>query len=126
MKNWLFASTLLFSILIVATVIGADTGRLPSSIDYIYHIPGGDKVGHFILYGILSFLLNQSALLLFPKKDVLRIILTTSLLLSIVIGFEEWSQSLFPSRTMSVIDLAASYAGVAFFASLAYRTNQKM
>ena len=126
MKNWLFASTLLFSILIVATVIGADTGRLPSSLDYIYHFPGGDKVGHFILYGILSFLLNKSTLLLFPKKNVLRIILTTSLLLSIVIGLEEWSQSLFPSRTMSIIDLAASYAGVATFAFLAHKTSQKM
>jgi len=126
MKNWLFASTLLFSILIITIVIGADTGRLPSSLDYIYHFPGGDKVGHFILYGILSFLLNKSALLLFPKKDVLRIVLTTSLLLSIAIGLEEWSQSLFPSRTMSIIDLTASYAGVAAFAFLAYRTKPNM
>jgi len=126
MKNWLFASTLLFSILIVATVIGADVGRLPRPVDYLYHIPGGDKVGHFILFGILSFLLNKSAVLLFPTRDTLRIILTTSLLLSIVIGLEEWSQSLFPSRTMSIVDLAASYAGVATFAFLAYRTSQKM
>jgi len=126
MKKWILASTLLFSLLIVAIVIGADVDRLPPPIDDLYHFPGGDKVGHFALFGILSFLLNTSALMLIPKGNSLRIILTTSLLLSIMIGLEEWSQSLFPSRTMSIYDLAASYAGVVVFASLAYKTMQKM
>lgn len=123
MRKWVFTSTLLFSLLIMAIVIGADVDRLPRPIDFLYHFPGGDKVGHFILFGILSFLLNKSALLMFPQGNTLRIILTSSLLLSIVIGLEEWSQSLFPSRTMSVVDLIASCAGVSVFAFLAYRTK---
>ena len=80
-------------------------------------------MGHFLLFGILSFLLNKSALVLLPKHNPTRTILTVSLFLSIIIGLEEWSQSLFPARTMSFTDLIASYAGVIVFAVLAYRTG---
>ena len=124
MKKWLLLATLLFSFLIVAIVIGADTDRFPLLLKPLYDFPGGDKAGHFILFGILSFLLNKSALVLFPKRIPARLVLTVSLLLSIVIGLEEWSQSLFPSRTMSLIDLIASYAGVLVFALLAYWTGR--
>ena len=81
-------------------------------------------MGHFLLFGILSFLLNKSALALLPKHNPTRTILIVSLLLSISIGLEEWSQSLFPARTMSFTDLIASYAGMLVFAGLAYRTGR--
>ena len=120
MKKRLFITTLLFSLLILAIVIGANAGQFPDFLMPLYDFPGGDKVGHFILFGILSFLLNKSALALFPNQNPGRIVLTVSLLLSVLIGLEEWSQSLFPSRTMSINDLIASYAGVIGFALLAY------
>jgi len=119
----LIVSTLVFALFIIAIIVGANTDSLPFALYRLYRFPGGDKVGHFILFGILSFLLNKSALILLPKWDSARVILTVSLLLSIVIGLEEWSQSLFPARTMSLIDLVASYAGVSLFALLAYWTN---
>ena len=122
MKKWLLIATLLFALLIVAIVIGADAGQFPRSLKRLYDFPGGDKAGHFILFGILSFLLNKSALTLLPNRDPARIALSLSLLLSIVIALEEWSQSLFPARTMSISDLIASYAGVFVFAVFAYRT----
>ena len=124
MKKWLILTTALFTLFILAIVIAANTGRFPSLLKSFYDFPGGDKAGHFILFGILSFLLDKSALILFPKRNPARLILTVSLLLSIVIGLEEWSQSLFPTRTMSFIDLLASYAGVLVFALLAYWTNR--
>jgi VanZ family protein len=123
MKKWLLLVTLLFSLLIVAIVIGANMDLLPFRVRQIYDFPGGDKLGHFILFGILSLLLNKSALSLFTNQSPVRLILTVSLLLSIAIGLEEWSQSLFPTRTMSLTDLMASYTGVAAFALLAYRTK---
>ena len=124
MKKWTFISTGLFLTLIVAIVAGANTGRLPHALERLSSFPGGDKVGHFLLFGILSYLLNRSALLLFPKRDPVRLILGLSLLLSILIGLEEWSQSLFPSRRMSVNDLLASFLGVLLFALLAYRSKR--
>lgn len=122
MKKWLLLSTLIFSLLIVAIVIGANADMLPSPVKWLYFFPGADKAGHFLLFGILSFLLNKSALTLFPKRTPARLILTISLLLAILIGLEEWSQSLFPARTMSLSDLLVSYAGVTVFALLACRT----
>jgi VanZ family protein len=121
MQKWLLVATALFSLLIVAIVVGANADMLPRPLERFYNFPGGDKAGHFILFGILSFLLNRSALALFPKRTSARLILTVSLLLAILIGLEEWSQSLFPARTMDLSDLLASYAGVAAFALLAFR-----
>lgn len=123
MKKWLFFATLLFSILIVTIVIVANLDRFPSPLEYLYDFPGGDKVGHFALFGLLSFLWNKSALSWFPNRIPSRLILTVSLLLALIIGLEEWSQSLFPARTMSLTDLFASYLGVGLFALLAYRTK---
>ena len=121
MKKWLFGTTLLFIFLIIAIVIAADTNQLPRLLRGLIRFPGGDKAGHFILFGILSLLINKSAIALFPNQNPKRLVLTVSLLLSIMIGLEEWSQILYRSRTPSIIDLAASYMGVFIFAFLAYR-----
>jgi VanZ family protein len=124
MKKLLLIATAIFSLLIVVIVLGANMDRFPDWLKQLYDFPGGDKMGHFLLFGILVFLLGRSALLLFPKRNPARLVLTVSLLLSILIGLEEWSQSLFPARTMSFTDLLFSYAGVAVFALLAYRTGR--
>jgi VanZ family protein len=123
MKKLIYITTLLFTLLIVSIVIAANTSRLPKALELIYDFPGGDKAGHFLLYGILSFLVNISALALLPERNPARVVRTVSLLLAILIGLEEWSQSLFPARTMSLLDLVASYAGVILFALIAYRTK---
>jgi VanZ family protein len=124
MKKWLLAATVLFSLLIVAIVVAANADMLPGLLEQLTHFPSGDKVGHFILFGILSFLLNKSALAMIKKGTPARIVLTVSLLLATLIGLEEWSQSLFPARTMDLSDLFASYAGVTVFALLADRTHR--
>jgi len=123
MKKLLFVVTALFALLIFALVIGANTDQLPGPIDSIYRLPRGDKFGHLILFGVLSFLLNKSALALFPKQNPARLVLTVSLILSILIGLEEWSQVLFPSRLSSIKDLIAGYMGVFPAALLAYWTR---
>lgn len=124
MKNGLFVITVLFACLIFALVIAANTNHLPSFLYRIQRFPYGDKVGHFVLFGILSFLLSRSALYLFPNRNPSRLLLAINLLLSLLIGLEEWSQSLFPTRTMSGEDLVASYLGVIVFGVLAYRIRR--
>ena len=124
MKKRLFIlGTLLFVLVIVFFVMVANAGRIPKWFEAFYDFPAGDKVGHFLLFGFLSYLVNRSALVLLPGQDSLRVVLTTSLALLLLIGLEEWSQSLFPARTLSLVDLSASYAGVALFAVLAYRST---
>ena len=82
MKKWLLLATLLFALFIVAIVVVANLDKFPKPLKYLYDFPGGDKVGHFSLFGILSFLLNRSALTLYPKRNPARLTLTVSLLLS--------------------------------------------
>lgn len=108
MMKWLAIG---FSIFILAVIVLADTSLLPGMIRGLYDFPNGDKLGHFVLYGILSLLLNL-AFTARPGVNLPRTLWTVSLILSILIGLEEWSQSLFSSRTMDIVDLLASYAGV--------------
>ncbi len=116
MTKWL---ALAFSIFIIIVIVLADMGALPGLIRGIYDFPNGDKLGHFILYGILSLLLNL-AIPLRPSLNLPRTIWTMSLALAALIGLEEWSQSLFGSRTMDIVDLLASYAGVTVAALTAW------
>lgn len=120
----MIGSTVIFVLFIIAIIIGANADVLPLPLERLINFPGGDKAGHFILFGILSFLLNKSALVLLPKRTPARLVLIVSLLLAILIGLEEWSQSLFPARTMSLSDLFASYAGVFVFALVASWTKR--
>jgi VanZ family protein len=116
--KWL---TLIFILVIIAMVVAADLGRLPRLIDVlIYETHYGDKIGHFVLMGVLSFLVNASALSTFPRRNPGRIILITSLVLAAIVGAEEFSQRYFPKRTSSLADLAFSYAGILVFAGLAW------
>ena len=55
--KWL---TIFFALLLVVIVIAADLGELPGFLKSIYDIPYGDKIGHFILVGLLSFFTNSS------------------------------------------------------------------
>ncbi|MEW5938614.1 MAG: VanZ family protein [Chloroflexota bacterium] len=112
--------TLLFAFLILLIIILADRDQL-GFVRALNEIPLGDKVGHFILYGILSFLLNLTLLRSLPARDPRRLALALSLLLALAIGLEEWSQQFFPARTADWADLLFSYLGVAAGAWLAYK-----
>ncbi len=121
MTKWLAFA---FSIFIIVVIVLADMGTLPGLIRGLYDFPNGDKLGHFILYGILSLLLNL-AFTLRPGLNLSHIILTVSLVLALLIGLEEWSQSLFGSRSMDIVDLLASYAGVTMAAFAAWRIRKR-
>ena len=121
MTKWLAVA---FSIFIIVVIILADMGTLPGLIRGLYDFPNGDKLGHFILYGILSLLLNL-AFTLHPSRNLPRTIWTVSLILALLIGLEEWSQSMFDSRTMDIVDLLASYAGVTIAAFVVWRIRNR-
>ena len=115
-------SAILFAFLIIAIVILADGGRL-DALGFIYRFRGGDKAGHFILFGILSFLLNLTFLRSLHTSDPKRVTLITTLLLALAIGFEEWAQQFFPLRTSDWVDLVFSYAGIVLGAWIAYKNS---
>ncbi|MBI5932887.1 MAG: VanZ family protein [Chloroflexi bacterium] len=110
----------LFALFIVAVIALADTNRI-GFLKELYDFPHGDKAGHFILYGILSFLLNASFVRALRHRPARRILFFVSLLLALAIGIEEWSQVLVPGRTPDWCDLLFSYLGVAAGAWMANR-----
>ena len=112
--KWL---ALLFGVVIIGIIILADTGRL-GVIGGIYRIPYADKMGHFVLYGILVLLIDLALFRSLQHLNRRLIVFRTTLILALLIGIEEYSQQFFPNRTFDLVDLAFSYLGVLFFSWL--------
>ena len=112
--------TILFTLFIILIIVLADTGNL-GIMSFVYRMPYADKVGHFILYGILILLINLTLLRAIPSRSRSRIVLLSGLTLALLIGIEELSQQHFSNRTFDLVDLSASYLGVIFFSWLAVR-----
>ncbi len=111
--------SVLFFIFIIAVIVLVDSGNLPHFIRAIYDFPNGDKLGHFILFGLLNFFVTRAFLASFPSKPRGWVTLSIGLVLALCIAFEEWSQQFFSTRTFDLLDLLASYAGIAVFGLLA-------
>ncbi len=115
--KWL---AILFTLFIALIIVLADAGKL-GFLGFINSIPYGDKAGHFLLYGILTLLLNLTFLRALPNRDPKLVAISIGLTLVLVIGAEEYSQQFFTSRTFSLLDLAFSYLGVILFSWVALR-----
>ena len=120
----------LFGLFIIVIIVLANLGEL-GILGFINGIPYGDKAGHFILYGILTLLIdlsflrgniNQPSAMVRPNPSL--IVLRIALILALLIGLEEYSQQYFPSRTFDLVDLAFSYLGVIFFSWLVLRIKR--
>ena len=111
--------TLAFFILLVVIVILADANRLPAALAVIYTFRYGDKAGHFLLIGLLNFLV---ALAITTKRSdkIARTIALGSLAVGCLATLEEASQNLFQARTASWGDLLSGYAGIIAFGLLAF------
>lgn len=84
----------------------------------IRKLPYGDKIGHFLLMGFLSFLVNLTL-----KAKSFRIwklkYLLGSIIVLAVVTIEEFSQIFIRGRSFDLRDLAADIAGILIFGELA-------
>src|SRR5215208_2700002 len=117
--KWL---TILFALFILLIIVLADMGRL-GMLAIVYRIPYADKVGHFLLYGILALLINLTLFRSLPNRSRIPFAVISGLILALLIGLEEFSQQNFSNRTFSLSDLGASYLGLFFFSWLAVKTK---
>ncbi|HNB41069.1 MAG TPA: VanZ family protein [Anaerolineales bacterium] len=115
---------ILFTLFILAIIILADKNALPPFIHAIYDFPNGDKAGHFILFGLLNFILTLTFLRALPNRTRSRVALSVGLILALAITLEEFSQRYFSSRTFDLIDLTASYIGVLVGGWIAFRIKK--
>ena len=115
--KWL---AILFALFLALVIVLADAGKL-GVLGFINQIPYGDKAGHFLLFGILTLLLDLTFIRSLPNRDPKLVALLVGLILALLIGAEEYSQQFFNSRTFSLLDLAFSCLGVIFFSWVVLR-----
>ncbi len=120
MKRW----AMLCGGAILVIIVLADTDHL-GLLDLLDKLPYGDKLAHITVFGLLSLLVNLAVFEAWPKLDRRWLAVSASLVLAILIGLEEWSQRLFPTRHASVWDLLASYLGVAACAWIALQIAKR-
>lgn len=101
----------LFTVFIIVVIVLADRGQL-GAVHFLYDFPNGDKLGHFLLFGLLNFLLTLTIIRALPSPRPKLAALSVGLILSLLIGAEEYSQKFFANRTFDLIDLLASYLGL--------------
>ena len=118
--KWL---TFVFVLFIVLIIVLADLGQL-GILGVINRIPYGDKAGHFILYGILTLLVDLTLIRSLPNRDSKLIVVCIGLILIVIISLEEYSQQYFPKRTYDLVDLTFSYLGVVSFSWISLKTKQ--
>jgi hypothetical protein len=113
--KWL---AILFAVFMLTIIFLANMGAGHALLDLANRLPGRDVTGHFILMGTLSFLVNAALRGARVSCFGLRLPHGT-LIVAALVTLEEASQSLMPSRTFSLLDLAGSLAGVLLCGQLA-------
>lgn len=107
-----------FGLFLSCLVWLADSGQGRWLFGVAESIPGGDKIGHFVLFGILALLVN-----LVMGATVIRCgkftVLKGSTIVMVVVIAEEVSQLFFVSRSFELLDLTADLAGIWIFGQLA-------
>ena len=116
-------SAILFGIFIIAVIILANLDML-GVLGFLNRIPYGDKIGHFILYGILTLLVDLAMIRSHQNVSPSLIALRAAFVLALLIGLEEYSQQFFASRTADWVDLTFSYLGVVCFSFVALRIKR--
>lgn len=99
---FLFCSTVIFL---------AYQKKIPAILAIIPHY---DYIGHFVLFGILFYLLHR-AIKRFSLKILNSKIPLALILISAFAIIEEGLQIFSPNRTFDLLDLFLSLAGIAFF-----------
>ena len=115
----------LFTVFIIAIIILADRGQL-GPLHFIYDIPYGDKVGHFVLFGLLNLFQTSAFLKALPDRRPKLVAIRVGLILALLVGAEEFSQKYFATRTFDLLDLSASYLGLIVGGWTALRLKQKV
>lgn len=114
---------IVFTIFILEVIYLADHGALPPFLRAVYDFPNGDKLGHFILFGLLNYFITRAYLSSAQSDVSTRATLSIGLALAVFVTAEEYSQKFFPTRTFDLLDLTASVLGLIVGGWTALRLN---
>lgn len=114
MKNKIIMHSITISFILFFSFIiyAANSGTELVVFKVLKYIPIGDKIGHLVLVGMLTFLANWSL----RNKRIpvfgLRLLWGSFLVFSLI-SLEECSQQWITRRTFDVVDLLFNYLGIA-------------
>ena len=92
---------------------------------FIRNLPFGDKIGHLLLMGFFSFLLNLALNARTIRIGQINLLVGTIIVL-FVVTIEEVSQIFVSGRSFDLGDLAADFLGIIAFGELArFMTKRK-
>ncbi|TLU66437.1 trypsin [Thalassotalea litorea] len=97
----------------------ANIGHNNALFQWVAQTPYGDKLGHFFIFGFLTLITNASLkfrTLVFGK---LNLYLGT-LLVSVFVLAEEFSQGFLPTRNMDIEDVIADAIGIILFTAISH------
>ena len=111
-----------FALFIVTIIVLKNSGSGAWFFGLFEWIPKHDKIGHFVLMGILGFLAVAALSPDLPWRPWISSAFVVVLLL-VLIAVEEWSQQLVSSRTFSGLDFLCSAAGAVSLGIVAHVTG---
>lgn len=115
-----FLPAALFFSFIIWMIAEADLNKSNYLMAIGHSVPYGDKIGHFLLFGILALLLNMA----FKFRQIkvwIRHFHVGSLWVFVFAFCEEISQLAIDSRTFDTIDMLFDLFGIGVFSSVAFR-----
>ncbi|HEV2913166.1 MAG TPA: VanZ family protein [Pyrinomonadaceae bacterium] len=119
--KWL---TAIYLFILGLIVFLADQREYQPLFRRVREMPYGDKLGHLVLMGLFSFLLNtalECRTLRILKIELLR----GSLIVALVVTLEEFSQLFIRYRSFDPVDLLFDYLGIFSFGLLAYHLKRR-
>ena len=103
----------------------ANTGTGSIFFDFVNTIPFGDKLGHFLLFGSLTFIGIIALKFRFFYLVNIKIYYGVAFVSAFVIC-EEFSQTFISSRTFDLMDLASDLLGVIVASNIAHLTKKRI
>jgi len=104
----------LFFAFIIWIIVEADRGANNIFFDIVRMVPYGDKIGHALVFGLLTFL----AIIAFNNKRIKVFKCRVQLGALLVFGFallEELTQIFLPNRTFDLVDICFDIVGISIF-----------
>lgn len=120
--GWVVFARIAFVAMAVTTLVFisfADNGVPNALLAWLRHIRHGDKYVHFLLYGLLAFLLHLGLRGRAWRLGPLALPLAALVVLAFGLG-EEVAQLFSPRRRFEWVDLACNLGGVTVFTLLAH------
>jgi hypothetical protein len=122
MRHLAITATTIFFLFILWIIYMANVGASTFFFDLVKTVSLGDKIGHMVLFGLLTLGLNISLNYRSLPGGNAGLLLGSSLVFAFAI-IEELTQQLCPTRTFDMADLMADVVGITLF-SMASRLLQ--